>query len=212
MATATRRGVRASYFIALVPSRTRALIYSRKSGETRMNKNMQAKCETVAAISERLDKAQSMVVVDFKGISVEEITALRAKFRQAGVDYVVLKNTLVRRALNDKGITGLDSVLEGPSAFAFGMKDAVAPAKIITEYISQLKSEKMTIKAGIVDGQVIDVKGVKALAELPPREVLISRIMGSLNAPATNLVGVLSATLRSLVYAVDAVRKQKEAA
>jgi large subunit ribosomal protein L10 len=92
------------------------------------------------------------------------------------------------------------------------MKDEVSPAKIISEFIEQSKSEKMTIKAGLVEGKVVDSKAVMALAKLPPKEVLIAKMMGSLNAPITNFVGVLSATLRSLVYAVDAVRKQKEAA
>lgn len=175
-----------------------------------MNKNMEAKVQKVSQIVDRLNTSKSMVMVDFKGITVEEITALRVKFREAGVDYVVLKNSLVERALKDTGIEGLDHLLVGPSAFAFGMTDEVAPAKIITEFIEQSKSDKMSIKAGIVEGKVVDTNAVIALSKLPPREVLIARMMGSLNAPVTNFVGVLSATLRSLVYAVDAVRKQKE--
>ena len=177
-----------------------------------MSKNFELKKQTVAEITERIKNSHSMVIVSYAGITVEEITELRAQFRKAGVDYVVLKNTLVRRALDDMGINGLDAVLEGPSAFAFGMTDAVAPAKIVTEFIAKnakTKKDAMQIKAGLVDGQVLDVAGVKALAELPPKEVLIAKMMGSLNAPITNFVGVLSATLRSLVYAVEAVRKQK---
>ncbi len=180
--------------------------------EHKINKNMENKIQKVAEISERLSKSKSMVLVDFKGITVEEITALRVKFREAGVDYVVLKNSLVQRALNDAGITGLDKLLVGPSAFAFGMKDEVAPAKIICDFIDQSKNDKMTIKAGLVEGKVVDANAVLALSKLPPREVLVARLMGSLNAPISNFVGVLSATLRSLVYAVDAVRKQKESA
>ena len=175
-----------------------------------MNKNMENKVEKVSQIVERLNNSKSMVMVDFKGISVEEITALRVKFREAGVDYVVLKNSLMERALNDTGIEGLHDFLVGPSAFAFGMKDEVAPAKIISEFIEQSKSDKMTIKAGIVENKVIDKNAVIALSKLPPKEVLIAKMMGSLNAPVPNFVGVLSAPLRSLVYAVDAVRKQKE--
>ncbi len=178
--------------------------------ETKMNKNMENKVLKVNQIVERLNNAKSMVMVDFKGFSVAEITELRVKFREAGVDYVVLKNSLVARALKEAGIEGLDHLLVGPSAFAFGVKDEVAPAKIISEFIDQTKSDKMTIKAGIIEGQVVDTNAVLALSKLPPREVLIARMMGSLNAPVSNFVGVLSATLRSLVYAVDAVRKQKE--
>lgn len=177
-----------------------------------MSKNLEIKQQVVAEIAEKFKAAHSVVVVDYKGLTVEEVTALRAKFRAAGVEYVVLKNTLVRRALVELNITGLEDVLQGPSAFAFSMKDAVAGAKIIKEYIENDKRETMTVKAGLVDGVVVDPKGVQALADLPPKEVLIARLMGSLNAPITNFVGVLAATLRSLVYAVEAVRKQKEAA
>lgn len=190
---------------------------SRKEGEQenmekKMNKNLESKVLKVSQIVERLNNSKSMVMVDFKGITVEEITALRVKFREAGVDYVVLKNSLMQRALKETGIEGLDELLVGPSAFAFGMKDEVAPAKIITEFIDQSKSDKMAIKAGIVDNKVIDKNAVVALSKLPPREVLVAKMMGSLNAPIANFVGVLSATLRSLVYALDAVRKQKEGA
>jgi large subunit ribosomal protein L10 len=177
-----------------------------------MNKNAELKREQVATITKKLKDAQSVVVVSYTGITVAEITALRNKFRAAGVEYVVLKNTLVRRALDDLGIRDMDPLLEGPSAFAFGMKDAVAPAKIISDYIAEAKVPKLAIKAGLVEGTYLNAQGVQALAKLPSREVLIARIMGSMNAPATNLVGVLSATLRSLVFAIDAVRKQKEAA
>lgn len=175
-----------------------------------MNKNLENKVLKVSQITDRLNTSKSMVMVDFKGITVEEITALRVKFREAGVDYVVFKNSLMKRALNNQGITELDELLVGPSAFAFGMKDEVAPAKIISDFIEQTKSDKMTIKAGIVEGKVVDTNAVIALSKLPPREVLIAKMMGSLNAPVTNFVGVLNAILRSLVYAVDAIRKQKE--
>lgn len=175
-----------------------------------LSQNALEKREAVAQISEKIKQAQSVVVVSTTGVTVAEITALRNKFREAGVEYKVLKNTLVRRALDDLGITTLDHLLVGPSAFAFGIKDPVAPAKIISDYIAESRSNKITIKAGLVDGAFLDVAGVQALAKLPTRDVLLAKMMGSLNAPATNLVGVLSATLRSLVYAVDAVRKQKE--
>lgn len=175
-----------------------------------MSKNLEIKKQSVAEITQKLQNSESMVIVSFTGITVEKITALRAKFREAGVDYCVLKNTLVRRSLDDLGIHDFDHLLEGPSAFAFG--DAVSPAKIITEFIDGDKenAQKMQIKAGLVEGHAIDANGVRALAKLPSREVLVAKMMGSLNAPITNFVGVLSATLRSLVYALDGVRKQKE--
>lgn len=179
--------------------------------QAKLSPNAQAKREAVAEITEKLKNAESVIVLSSTGVTVAEITELRAKFRAAGVEYRVLKNTLVRRALDDLGITSLDSVLEGPSAFAFGMKDAVAPAKVICDYMADQKTNnKFSIKAGLVEGAYMSPEAVQALAKLPSKEVLISKVMGSLNAPITNFVGVLSATLRSLVYAVDAVRKQKE--
>ena len=174
-----------------------------------MSKNLEIKQQVVADIVKRFQEAKSVVLVDFKGLTVEEITALRVKFRAGNVEYVVLKNTLVRRALAELNITGLDDKLVGPSAFAFSMGDAVSGAKILKEYMDADKRETISVKAGIVDGVVVDPKGVQVLADLPPREVLIARIMGSLNAPVTNFVGVCAAMLRSVVYAVEAVRKQK---
>lgn len=177
-----------------------------------MSKNLELKKQAVAEIAEKIKNSESMVVVSYTGITVEQITNLRTKFREANVDYCVLKNTLVRRALNDLNIEGMDEHLLGPSAFAFG--DAVNPAKIVADFIDAEKdnAKKMQIKAGVIDGRVIDVNEVRALAKLPGRDVLIAKMMGSMNAPITNFVGVLSATLRSLVYALDSVRKQKESA
>lgn len=174
-----------------------------------MSNNRDLKEQVVADIKDRFNRASSVVLVDYRGINVDQVTQLRKQFRDAGVEYVVLKNTLVKRALNELSITGIDQLLEGPSAFAFGYEDPVAPAKIIHEFITKTKSEHLKVKGGLVEGAIIDVAGVKALADLPPREVLIARIMGSINAPITNFVGVLAATLRSLVYAIDAIRKQK---
>ena len=175
-----------------------------------MSNNRDLKQQTIVEIKDRFQRAGSVILVEYRGINVEDVTNLRRQFRAADVEYVVLKNTLVKRALGELNIDGLDSLLEGPSAFAFSYKDPVAPAKVIKDFIDKTKNEHIKVKGGLVDGQVIDVKGVQALANLPPREVLIAQLMGSLNAPATNLVGVLSATLRSLVYAIDAIRKQKE--
>ena len=175
-----------------------------------MSKNRDLKEQAVAEIKDRFQRAGSVVLVDYRGINVADVTTLRKQFRDAGVEYVVLKNTLVKRALAELNIEGMDNLLEGPSAFAFGYADPVAPAKVVTEFISKTKNEHLEIKGGLVDGKPLNVAGVKALAELPPKEVLIAKIMGSMNAPITNFVGVLSATLRSLVYALDAVRKQKD--
>ena len=180
--------------------------------KVKISQNAQLKRDAVAEITEKIRSAQSVIVLSSSGVSVAEITALRKRFRDAGVEYKILKNTLVRRAMQDLEIFDFDDILTGPSAFAFGITDPVAPAKVISDYMAEQKlNNKFVIKAGLVEGTYMDPEAIKALAKLPSREVLIARIMGSLNAPITNFVGVLSATLRSLVYAVDAVRKQKEA-
>jgi Ribosomal protein L10 len=172
-----------------------------------MSKAFEMKKTVVSDIKGKFESAHSAIFLDYRGLTVAEVTDLRNQCRKANVEYVVLKNTMIDLAVKELGITGLDDFLKGPTAVAFGLEDAVAPAKVLTEFIK--KTKKTTIKCGVVDGQTINVAGVQALAELPPKEVLIAKMMGSLNAPITNFVGVLSATLRSLVYAVDAVRKQK---
>ncbi len=158
-----------------------------------MSKNQQSKVAVVADIKEKFEKAQSVVLVNYQGINVEQDTALRNLFREQGVEYAVLKNTLVRRAINEMGITGLDSLLEGPSAFAFGMKDPVSPAKVVFEFINKNKLECLSVKAGLMGTEVMDAKAVKALSELPSREVLLARLVGTLNASVANLVYVLEA-------------------
>ena len=172
-----------------------------------MSKNFEIKKTVVAEIKEKLDRAQSVVLIDYRGLTVAEVTDLRNQFRKAGVEYAVLKNTMITLAAQELGIAGLEDFLKGPTAVAFGVEDPVAPAKIITEYIK--KNKKISVKCGMVDKKVIDVAGVTALAELPPREVLIAKMMGSMNAPITGFVGVLSGVIRKFVYAVEAVRKQK---
>jgi len=175
-------------------------------------KNRDLKQQVVEEIKGRFERASSVILVDYRGINVADDTELRKQFRGAGVEYVVLKNTLVKRALGELNIDEMESLLEGPSAFAFGYEDPVAPAKVLTDFIVKTKTDHLKVKGGLVDKRPLDVAGVKALADLPPKEVLIAKMMGSLNAPITNFVGVLSATLRSLVYVIDAVRKQKEGA
>ncbi|MCI5772300.1 MAG: 50S ribosomal protein L10 [Clostridiales bacterium] len=165
-----------------------------------MSKNFEAKKVVVADIKEKFEKAKSVVVVHFAGNTVEEVTKLRNQFRENNVEYVVLKNKLVDRALDELGIEGLDEHLTGPNAYAFGMEDAVAPAKVIYDFISKNKKEKenLSVKVGLMGTEVMDEAAVKALSELPSREVLLARLVGSIHAPVANLV-----------YALEAIRKQK---
>lgn len=171
------------------------------------DKIRESKQAIVAEIKNKLETCHSAVLLDYRGLNVAEVSELRNQCRANGIEYVVLKNTMISLAANELGLEGLESHLKGPTAVAFGLNDAVAPAKVLTEFIK--KAKKTEIKCGLVNGKLVDPKGVAALAELPPKEVLLARMMGSMNAPATNCVGVMSAILRSVVYAVDAVRKQK---
>lgn len=173
----------------------------------KLSKNQELKRTIVADIKEKLDTAQSAVLVDYRGLNVEEVTELRNQFRKANVEYAVLKNTMITLAAQQLNITGLDEHLKGPTAVAFGYEDPVAPAKVLTEFIK--KNKKISVKCALVDKKFVDAAGVTALAELPPKEVLIAKMMGSMNAPITGFVGVLSGVLRNCVYAIEAIRKQK---
>ena len=163
-----------------------------------MSKNLENKVQVVADILSKLQNAQSMVIVKYSGLTVEDVTKLRAQCRENNVQYCVLKNTLVKRALHEMNITGLDEQLEGPNAFVFGMNDAVAPAKVICEFIDKTKTEALSVKAGLMGTELLDVKAIDALAKLPSREVLLARLVGSLKAPIANLV-----------YALEALRKKQ---
>lgn len=161
-----------------------------------MSKNIEAKKGVVADIRQKFEKAQSAVLVDYRGLNVAEDTELRNQLRKAGVEYAVLKNTMINLAVKDMGLDEMKSHLEGPTAVAFGMEDAVAPAKVLSDFIK--KTKKMNIKCGVVDGAYIDEKGVEALANTPSREVLIARIMGS-----------MMSSVSKFVYCVEAIRKKQ---
>mgnify|MGYP002573440914 CR=1 FL=1 len=139
-----------------------------------MSKNFEAKKVVVSEIEEKIEKAESIVIVEYKALTVEAITALRAKCRAANVDYCVLKNTLMKRALENKGIKIDDAILEGPNAFVFSNGDPVSAPKLVKEFITAAEKDKktspLTIKAGIMDGAVQSVEEVKALADILPRE------------------------------------------
>lgn len=170
-------------------------------------KILQQKKEVVKELSGKIKSAKSIVLADYRGLTVEQDTELRNALRKAGVDYKVVKNTLTRFAAKENGLDGLDKYLNGPTAMAVSETDPVAPAKVLAEYAK--KYDKLEIKAGVVEGKVIDVSGVKALAELPPREVLIARVLGGFNAPISGFVNVLNGNLRGLVVALNAIAEKK---
>ena len=160
-----------------------------------MSNAIEMKKAVVAEIKEKLAAAKSVVLIDYRGLTVAEVTELRNQCRKAGVEYAVLKNTMVSLAAKEAGIEGLDDYLKGPTAVAFGMEDAVAPAKVLTEFIK--KTKKTEVKCGLLDGQILDAAGVEALAAIPSREVLIAKIMGS-----------MMSAVSKFVYVVEAIRKK----
>ena len=143
----------------------------------------------VAEISEVIKDAQSVVLVDYRGLTVEEDTALRKQLREAGVNYKVYKNTLMNFAFKGTDFEALAPYLNGPSAIAVSTDDATAPARILAEFAK--KAKNLEIKAGVVEGTLYDAKGMQAVAEIPSREVLISRLLGSLQSPITNFARVI---------------------
>ena len=173
-------------------------IRDEKRGVLKMSnaKILESKKTVVANIKEKFDKAQTVVLVDYRGLTVAEDTELRNQLRQAGVEYCVLKNTMINLATKDMGFDQLSAHLEGPTAVAFGYEDMIAPAKILSDFSKAKK--KMTIKCGICDGDYLDEAGVQALANLPSKEVLIAKIMGS-----------MMSSVSKFVYCVEALRKKQ---
>ncbi|MEW6063813.1 MAG: 50S ribosomal protein L10 [Bacillota bacterium] len=160
-------------------------------------------------IKEKMSSAQVTILADFRGISVAKITDLRSRLRKAGSEMKVAKNTIAGIAAKEIGVEGLDQYLEGPTVFTFGVEDPVAPAKILSDFAREVK-QGVDIKAGILEGKVIDASGVKALADLPSREVLLAKVLGGMQAPMYGFASVLAANLRNLVCVLDQVRQQKE--
>ena len=162
---------------------------------------LEQKKQIVADLVETLKAAQAGVLVDYRGITVEQDTALRTKLREAGVEYKVVKNTLTRFAANEVGLSELDEQLNGPTALAISTTDPVAPAKVLSDFAKDV--ETIEIKAGFLDGKVITLDEVKTLANTPSKEVLIAKIMGSLNAPISKLVRTLQALVDNGVEPAD---------
>ncbi|VBB08852.1 ribosomal protein l10p [Lucifera butyrica] len=166
----------------------------------------------VAELKDKLAGTKGAVLTSNRGLTVAQDTKLRRKLRENGVEYRVVKNTMTRIAAQELGLEGLDKYLEGPTAIAMSSTDPVAPAKIIADFVKENKGQFVEIKAGVVEGKVIDSAGVKALASLPPREVLVAQVLAGMQSPIVGLVNVLQGSIRNLVYTLEAVRKQKESA
>lgn len=168
------------------------------------------KVAIVQEIEEKLAKVQGAVVTDYRGLNAGEMTELRRQLREAGIEFKVLKNTLTILAAQKLELDDLVPLLSGPTAFAFGYDDAVSPAKIITEFAR--KNRNLEIKGGLLEGKVLDRAGVGSLADLPSREILLSMVAQATLGPLSGMVRVLQGNLRNFVYALEAVKQQKEEA
>jgi large subunit ribosomal protein L10 len=155
-----------------------------------MSKNFENKKVVVGEIKEKFSTAKSAVLVDYRGLTVGEVTELRSKFREAGVEYKIYKNNLVKLAIKDTEFEPLSQDLTGPNAIAFGIEDAVIPAKIIKDFAKEHKN--LELKAGIVDGGYCNLEDMLAIADLPSKEVLIGRFLGSVKAPISNFAYFLT--------------------
>ena len=173
-------------------------------------KVLEEKKQIVASMSEQFKTAVSGVFVDYCGLSVEEDTQLRNKLREAGVEYKVIKNTLARFAAKEVGFDELDPILNGPTSLALSMTDEVAPAKVIADFAKD--HQQLEIKAGFLDGKVLALDEVKTLAATPNRETLLAKLLGSLNAPISNLARTLQALVDNGVEPADIVVEKAEEA
>ncbi|MCZ8523783.1 MULTISPECIES: 50S ribosomal protein L10 [Paenibacillus] len=160
-------------------------------------KVIELKSQQVSDVSDKLKASSCSIVADYRGLNVAQVTELRRQLREAGVEFQVLKNTLVRRATASAELSELDEFLTGPTAIAFSKDDIITPAKILTDFAK--KNDKLSVKAGVVEGKVVDFNQIKALAELPSREGLLSMLLSVLQAP-----------MRNFALAVKAVAEKQE--
>ena len=166
------------------------------------------KARVIAELAERL-RGGTAVLVDYQGINVAQSTDLRARSREAGVEFIVAKNTLARRAANEAGVEGLDEYLTGPTALAFS-EDPVASAKLMAEFAGQVES--FALKGGLLEGErVLDEADVIALSKLPGKEQLLAQLLGAIQYPVVGLINVLNAPLRNLAVIMNQVAEQKNA-
>ncbi len=172
-----------------------------------MSANFEAKKQVVEEIKAKIQDAKSVVLVKFSGLTVAEDTDFRREFRKNNVEYKVYKNTLVKRAFNDLGVTAFDDDLNGPTSVAFG-SDETGASKVVMDAVKKY-DQKVIVKSAFVEGNRVDEAGVKALASMPTKEELIAKMLGSLQSPITKFAGVLSAIPRGLVIALSEVAKKK---
>lgn len=170
----------------------------------------EAKEKMLKEITDELKQAELVVITDYRGLNVQSINKLRGELRKEDCRYKITKNTMNRLACREAGVEELEGYFEGPVAIAYSSADPVAAARVFKEFIKE--NSALEIKGGILSGQLLDPEAIKALGDIPSREVLLAKVVGGFQAPITGLVGVLHGNMRSLVCAFDAVRRQKESA
>lgn len=171
--------------------------------------NRTVKQEQVELMHEKLKRAKAVFLADFRGMNVEKATTLRNELRTAAVEYKVFKNSLLELASKETDFECLQPHLAGPTAVAISYDDPVSAAKVLSKF-AKVPQGAFVLKAGVLSGKLLDVAQIQALADLPSREVLLAKMLGSMQAPATNFVGVLAAIPGSFVRVLDAIRVQKE--
>jgi len=169
--------------------------------------NIESKQQIVTEVSQQLAQAQVVVLAEYRGITVEAMTALRAKAREAGVYFRVVRNTLVRRAVQGTPFEPLADQMSGPLVYGIS-QDPVAAAKVVFDFAKT--NDKLVLKSGAMQGKVIDSKAIGALAQLPPREVLLAQVLGTLQAPISQFVRTLNEVPTSLVRVLAAIRDARE--
>lgn len=168
------------------------------------------KQKIVSEVSEKLSRSVSCIIVDYKGITVSQDNKLRADLRSNNIEYFVIKNNLLKRALIEAGFPAIDDFLKGASSIALSYDDPVAPAKTICDYSKKLDSV-FNVKVGFIDKKIIDASAINDLAKLPSKETLIAMTLYGLNAPITGLANVLNANIRNLAVLISEISKQKSA-
>ncbi len=161
----------------------------------------------VNELKEKLDKVSSLILTDFRGLTVKEITDIRRRLKDANIEYKIIKNNFVLRAVKESDFETLTDYLQGPTAIAFGLNDPVIPAKILVDFIKEYK--KFEVKAGIIQGKFFNDEEIKKVAKLPSREILLAQVVGGIQAPLSGLLNVLNGPIRALLNVLKAIEEKK---
>ena len=168
----------------------------------------QEKIKVVEELHKKFDKAVSVILTDYKGLDVAQLTELRNRLRKCGAEYKVVKNTLARRASEGTAVHKIEGHFSGATGVVISYEDMVTPVKVLSEYAGKL--EPFKIRVGVLEGIIIDPARIKEVASLPSKEVLLAKALGSIKSPLYGLAGTLQGVLSKLVYALNAVKEAKE--